>query len=317
MTLTSRTLENAGTVVWTGGGGCYLTSAVITNRPGALFDAQNASSLFGASGRFDNAGTFRKEINSAATTFDNNVAFNNYGTVDIRTGFVVANHGYTSSAGALLNCLLGGTAAGTSYGQLQVSGAVTLNGSVSVALANGYIPATNDSFTLLTAGSRNGAFASFSYPAYQVTMQTSNTATAVIAYITAATPYAGMNLTDPVQASADPDGDGLSNLLEYALGTDPRNPGDAKGALLVSHTQSGGSLYLTLQFKRRISSTDLAIQYVPEVSADGQTWLSDAAHVIEISTVAVDSQFDLVTVKDTTSVSSAAPRFVRLTIVEN
>jgi len=36
ITLTSRTLENAGTIVWTGGGACNLSSAVITNRPGAI-----------------------------------------------------------------------------------------------------------------------------------------------------------------------------------------------------------------------------------------------------------------------------------------
>lgn len=317
MTLTSRTLENAGTVVWTGGGGCYLTSAVITNRPGALFDAQNASSLFGASGRFDNAGTFRKEINSAATTFDNNVAFNNYGTVDIRTGLVVANHGYTSGAGALLNCLLGGTAAGTGYGQLQVSGAVTLNGSVSVALANGYIPTTNDTYSLLTAGSRNGTFGSFSYPSYQVTMQTSNTANSVLALVTAVTPYRGIDLTDPVQASADPDGDRLSNLLEYALGTDPRNPADGSTALTIANTPSGGSQYVTMQFKRRLAGNGLVLQYVPEVSGDGQTWFSDAAHVVELSAVPLDGQFEWVTVRDTTPTTPANSREIRLRVDEN
>ena len=202
LTLTSRTLENGGTVVWTGGGGCYLTSAVITNRPGALFDAQNATAFFGASGRFDNAGTFRKEISSGTTTIDNNVAFNNYGTLDIRTGFVAANHGYTSSTSALLNCALGGTTAGTGYGQLQVAGTVTLNGALSVNLTNGYSPTTNDSFTVLTAGARTGTFTGFSYPSNQVTMQLSNTTTSVIARVTGVFPPPPV-LLPPVLSSSN------------------------------------------------------------------------------------------------------------------
>ena len=55
-----------------------------------------------------------------------------------------------------------------------------------MVLANGYLPTTNDSFTLLTAGSRNGAFGSFSYPSNQVTMLLVNTATSVVARVTSA-----------------------------------------------------------------------------------------------------------------------------------
>ena len=107
-------------------------------------------------------------------------SFNNYGTVDIRTGILAANGGYVSSSSALLNCALGGTTAGTGYGQLQVAGSVTLNGSLSVDLVNGFVPATNDTFTVLTAGTRNGTFANFFYPSNAVTIQLSNTANSVI-----------------------------------------------------------------------------------------------------------------------------------------
>jgi hypothetical protein len=88
----------------------------------------------------------------------------------------------------LLNCALGGTTAGTNYGQLQVAGAVTLNGALSVELLNGFVPALNDSFTVLTAGSRNGTFGSFSFPSNAVTMQLSNTPTAVIARVSGVAP---------------------------------------------------------------------------------------------------------------------------------
>jgi hypothetical protein len=182
----SRTLENSGTTLWTGAGNINLAGAVITNRAGALFHAQNAATLgfAGGANRFDNAGTFRKSANTGATTVGSGVSFNNSGTVDLRSGILAANGGYTSSSNALLNCALGGTTAGTGYGQLQVAGAVTLNGALSVDLINGFVPATNDSFTVLTAGTRSGTFANFLYPSNTVTMQLSNTASSVIVRVT-------------------------------------------------------------------------------------------------------------------------------------
>jgi hypothetical protein len=86
--LNGRTLENGGTVAWTGTANLFLSSALITNRPGALFQAQNSRQLnvFGGSSRFDNAGTFRKSVNSGAMTFGSSVNFNNYATVEIHSG---------------------------------------------------------------------------------------------------------------------------------------------------------------------------------------------------------------------------------------
>jgi hypothetical protein len=182
LTITTRTLDNAGTTVWTGAGSINLNDAVITNRVGAVFDEQNSSSIFfgGGAPRFDNAGTFRKSVNIGRTTIGGSVNFNNYGTVDIQSGYLAANGGYDSSSNAVLNCALAGTLPGTNYGQLQVSGTVTLNGTLSVNLTNNFIPTTNDSFTVLTAGACNGTFANFIYPSNEVSMISSNTATSVI-----------------------------------------------------------------------------------------------------------------------------------------
>ena len=150
--LNTRTLENAGTVLWTGAGSLVMNfSAVLTNRAGAFFQVQNASPFVAnvGSSRIDNAGTFRKSVTSGTTTVPNGIAFNNSGTVDLRSGILAANGSYASSSNALLNCALGGTTAGTGYGQLQVAGTVTLNGALSVDLLPGFSPATNDAFTWL------------------------------------------------------------------------------------------------------------------------------------------------------------------------
>jgi hypothetical protein len=187
----NRTLENAGTTLCTDSGGFSggLAAAIITNRPGALFEVRNnASFTHGlANCRFDNAGTFRKSLATGTNTFSGAFGFNNYGTVDLRSGILGATGGYTSTTNAMLNCALGGTSPGTGYAQLQVAGTVTLNGALSVGLMNGYLPTTNDSFTVLSAGTRSGTFANFSYPSNQVTMQLSNTTSSVIVRVTGVT----------------------------------------------------------------------------------------------------------------------------------
>jgi len=130
-------------------------------------------------------------------------------------------------------------------------------------------------------------------------------------------PYDGIDLTDPTQALADLDGDGLSNLAEYALGTDPTNPADGPQGISVFLTNSGGSEYLTLRFKQRIDTTTIPLQYVPEVSGDGQTWYSDGAHVSGVSVAPLDSQFNWVTVRDLAPATPGTPRGIRLRVIEN
>jgi len=125
-------------------------------------------------------------------TVASGIPFTNYGTVDIRSGILAANGGYVSSSNALLSFALGGTAPGTNYGQLQVAGAVTLNGALSVDFTNGFSPALNDSFTVLTAGTRSGTFANFLYPSNAVTMQLSNSPNSVVVRVT------GVAVSNPV-----------------------------------------------------------------------------------------------------------------------
>jgi hypothetical protein len=57
------------------------------------------------------------------------------------------------------------------------------------------------------------------------------------------------------------------------------------------------------------------LQYLPEVSADKLAWLSDAAHVLGVSVTPLDSTFDWVTIRDTTPITAAAARFMRLHVI--
>lgn len=83
---------------------------------------------------------------------------------------------------------------------------------------------------------------------------------------------------------ADPDGDGLNNLIEYALNIDPANAGAANRPVAI---HSGGN-QLTLQFRRNKQASDLTYQvqssidlihwqdvtsqYLEDIDADTETF---------------------------------------------
>ncbi len=180
-----RILDNGGSTLWTAGNIQAATATVITNRAGAVFQVQSAAGITpgAGGGRFDNAGMFRK-TSAGTNTIDALVSFNNYNTVEIQTGILAANGAYTSTTNSLLHCAIGGTTVGTGYGRLQIAGTVTLNGALGVSFTNGFIPATNDTFTVLTATTRSGTFANFSFPSNAVTMSLSNTPNSVVVRVT-------------------------------------------------------------------------------------------------------------------------------------
>lgn len=122
-------------------------------------------------------------------------------------------------------------------------------------------------------------------------------------------PFEGLDML------VDSDGDGLTNLVEYAVGSNPFNSSDGNDGLIIFITQDGANHYLAMQYKRRTDAADLALQYLPEVSADKLTWYSDNAHVLALSVTPLNNSFDWVTVRDTTPITAAAARFIRLHVL--
>lgn len=108
-------------------------------------------------------------------------------------------------------------------------------------------------------------------------------------------------------AAADPDGDGLGNLLEFALGLNPR-VADAEGEPLVALTDGR----LTISYLRRLGALDLS--YAVEVSDNLQTWQSGAPWVEEVAVTPWSAEFELVTVRDATPVTATHSRFIRLRV---
>jgi len=59
----------------------------------------------------------------------------------------------------VLNVAIGGIAAGSQYSQVAVSNGASLNGTLNIELAGGFVPALGDAFTIVTGSAVTGQFA--------------------------------------------------------------------------------------------------------------------------------------------------------------
>ena len=126
--------------------------------------------------------------------------------------------------------------------------------------------------------------------------------------------FTSAQLADPTisGSTADPDGDGIPNLIEYALNLSPIVP-SVSGLPKVGTTVIGGSPYLTLTYTKVIANTD--ISYVPQVSGDLATWNAGANYVATVSTTNnPDGVTQTVVVRDLMAMTGAGRRFIRLAV---
>lgn len=102
----------------------------------------------------------------------------------------------------------------------------------------------------------------------------------------------------------NPSGDGINNLLKYALGLDPA-VADVGGLPEGVAQEDGGETYLTLTASKNPDATDVTL--VVEVSGDLESWTSGEGQ----TTVLLDDANTL-QVRDNTPLSGAGRRFIRL-----
>jgi hypothetical protein len=129
ITLVNRTLDDSGSAIFTGVRWDFGSGGVFNNVSGATFDVQS-DATFNALGTsaFNNAGTFTKSIGTGATHVQ--PAFNNSGSVDVKSGTLSLDGGgtstgaFTSEGGASLD--FGGGTHDLSSPTSSISGAGTV-----------------------------------------------------------------------------------------------------------------------------------------------------------------------------------------------
>ena len=162
-------LTNSGTVTMTGTAGITVYNNNTTsylggvyNLAGALWDIQtNASISCGiCAGHefFNNAGVLRKSQGSGTATIG--VPFSNTAIVNTLAGTLSFSGSFTTTGGTLAF----GVSGLSSFGQVNVSGSLPLNGTLSVTWLGGFIPAIGNSFALIDYGSHSGTFANIALP---------------------------------------------------------------------------------------------------------------------------------------------------------
>ena len=106
--------------------------------------------------------------------------------------------------------------------------------------------------------------------------------------------------------AAVPAGDGVPNLIKYALGLDPLTPALPSALLAGSISHTNGQMYATLTVNRAAKLPD--VSYVVEISGDLRNWTSGPV----VMTTVTDTPTQLV-VQDNTPLG-VAPRFMRLRV---
>lgn len=108
-------------------------------------------------------------------------------------------------------------------------------------------------------------------------------------------------------ANADPDHDGLSNLMEYALSFEPKTANPA-GSPALGKMQVSGKNYLTLTFPKPRVIGD--VQYIVQVSDDLHTWHSGGGYVVRVD----DGSTDTAVYRDVSAIGDTPAHFMRLQV---
>ncbi len=270
-------------------------------------------------------------IIAGAGTFTGPGLIKNGGTLlpGSTVGTLTWNGNLNVQSGGLLEIEIGGTTAGTQYDVVNVSGTCTMNGALSVRFLNGFgggvqPAATFDvvkaagGITTNLAGSRVSIFGSTGTFLVQLadsgkTLRLTDFQPGAVTFSNWAASY---GLTGANAAlTADPNRNGLSNLLEYALGLDPTAVGGPRG-ISSGLVEAAGQKYLSLSYTKPTGSEARPdIVYTPERATAVLPNAWSSADIVPVGTAPGPGSLETVTVRSTHPLASGNSReFLRLSV---
>jgi hypothetical protein len=124
--------------------------------------------------------------------------------------------------------------------------------------------------------------------------------------------FGSLNNTGNAADTANPAGDGVPNLMKYALGMNP-----TVNSLTGLPATSGSTGFLKIQFNRNLSATD--ITYAVDASDDMKAWtpialLSPGSSSWSLFGASVTDTSGAVTVVDQTAITGPPNRFLKLIV---
>ena len=155
---TAGAFTNAGTLkVSTGtafavaSGKSYTQVAGTTTNDGTMSVSGGGVFAINTGSVFGNAGTFSGNLISGGTV--------NMGDAVNLPGEIAVTGKYTQNSTGILAADIGGATAGTQFDQLNVTGAVTLGGTLNLQLINSFVPTIGSTFDIMNFASSTGTFA--------------------------------------------------------------------------------------------------------------------------------------------------------------
>jgi type VI secretion system Hcp family effector len=111
---------------------------------------------------------------------------------------------------------------------------------------------------------------------------------------------------------ADSDKDGIANLLEYGVGTDPNDPADGPGAVVFTEEIVDGIAYPAIRFKRLAAELDPSLIVKVELATDQFNWRTEPGDTAEVRSTPFSATHEDVVIRSTLPISGEVRQLMRL-----
>ncbi|HSV13856.1 MAG TPA: M10 family metallopeptidase C-terminal domain-containing protein, partial [Tepidisphaeraceae bacterium] len=129
-----------------------------------IVEADVSGKTLSVQGVITNKGVFRAS-HGATMSMTAPVTFTNQGAIAAEGGTVLIGGAFNCGAAGIIDIGIGGTGQGTSYGLINVTGALTLGGTINTYLTGVFKPANGASFTPIKYTNKTGTFATSNFNA--------------------------------------------------------------------------------------------------------------------------------------------------------